>query len=478
MNECLSQNSTRRKRLLAVYSLCLMEPLLQTALQSIGFPHCDHIFESAMPLWIVVMTICVSGLYFMRPARKMAPTTWLLAAAMAWIILRVLGERYLFYENDPRFIWMRGYTAWFLFYPVGLLLEKEELKKAMGVLAAFWITFMVLLSIVGILCTVNTTILYTISDATKIGTTGRRLSLGSYCVFTAQNIVLACNLALFTIFQTKKLWIRIACFISIAILFVALGLTDGVNGMLTLSLLLAMASFVFAMDRIPGKAWKRISVSIVSAVLVMLVCYSANTRVLKFFDLNAKSEVHISQLIHPTAEESEEQPEESTETAPQTTKKKKAAKHKKINSTMHDRTQVWESVIDHLRNNTDNILFVGSTSFNFHDLVQSPKLDRDISHAHCIYLQVLMEWGLPGFAIMIAFLVLFAISALRLLFAAGIPMWERFVPCMAISVLFSELADCFTLLNVNTYYLYTLFLFLGMTIGLDFLNRHKAPCAE
>lgn len=149
--------------------------------------------------------------------------------------------------------------------------------------------------------------------------------------------------------------------------------------------------------------------------------------------------------------------------------------HREIDSTFHDRTPVWRKTLQSLLNNERNCLLIGATSLNYEDLLQ---VHFQPYHAHSIYLQVVLEWGIPGLVIMVAVLVLFSISAFRLLFGQGIPSWERFIPCMALAYLFSELADCLSLLVEVTVSLYLIFLFLGMTIGVDFHERYSKQAKD
>lgn len=469
-------SSLQRKRLLTVYRFGLLFPFLQAMLYSIGFPHSEYMLETLRPLWLAVMTGCVFGLYFLQPdhLRRIPGAMKLLAAAMVWIVVRMIVDRYTFYEHNPQHIWVRAFSAWFLYFPLGSLLDREELKTTVQWIGVLWIGTMVVLSIVGIFSAWKGILVYTPNNATRIGMEKNRLILAHYCVTSAQNAVLACNLALFAMFSAEKPWIRVLCGVSIAILFVALGLIDGTNGMLTLALLLGMAAFVLATNRRSPRTIRGFTVGLAAALVVMLVCYNVNIKVIDCFDIGPSRPVYVDQLLHPSQEEPS--PTAGGQTVIGDPQEAGAAEdeqvfreptHLKIDSSLHGRTQIWKSTLESLLSNEKNVLLFGCTPYGFAELIQTPELSYQVPTAHSMYLQVVLEWGLPGLIILVAVLFQFAKSAPRLLFGRGIPMWERFVPCMGIAFLFSELADYFSDLNSDTVSLYLLFLFLGMTIGME-----------
>ena len=477
MSDQTAYNSPHRKKLLTVFMMGLLFPFAESLLYSIGFPHSEYVFETVRPLWLAVTAGSASGLFFTQPNRlqKISASQWLLAAAMVWIVVRVIADRYVFYENDPQHIWVRAFSAWFLFYPVGSLLDREEMKKAVHWIAAVWVGTMVFLGIVGIVSVCNGVLVYTPNNATRIGMENNRLILAYYCVTSAQNAVLACNLALFVMFTTGHKWLRVLCGAAIALLFVALGLIDGTNGMLTLAVLLGMAAFVLVTNRLSPRTVRGFAAGIAAALAVLLVCYNANTKVLNCFEVGLGREVYVDQLLgrnQPAPQEIPLPSELPPAQVEETQQIQRDPTHLKIDASLHGRTQIWKSALESLLSNEKNSLLIGCTPYGFDELIQTPELPYRVPTSHNIYLQVVLEWGLPGLVIMAAFLFLFVKSALRLLFGEGVPLWERFVPCMAIAGLFSELADCFADLNTDTVSLYLLFLFLGLTMGLDFRERN------
>ena len=481
MSNQIEFSSPHRKRLVALYTLGLLYPFMQSLLYSIGFPHSEDFFVALQPFWMTAMGGIVCGLFFQQPEerQKISVTMWLLVAATAWMFLRILGDRYLFYEHDPQHIWGRAIIAWFFYYPVGRLLTRQELRRTVGWIAGFWVASMVFLGVLGIVASVGRFLLYTRGDATNIGIQqDGRLAMGYYCVLTAQNLVLACSLALFLMFTFRKRWVWALCGVSLAVLFVAVGLTDGTNAMLTIGLLFGLAVFVLVTERVCPRTWKGIAIGAAAALAVFFLSYSLNTRVIGWLGASPTREIHLDnwqtsaqmvsvehdalrgiRLSAPAVPEGADQPDEDLS-------------HREIDATMHGRTQIWKRTLEALLTNEQNALLIGATPLGFQDLIQPRDFSYHVNVVHNMYLQVVLEWGLPGLVIMALFLALFAICAFRLLFGEGIPVWERFLPCMALAFLFSELADSFCDLNAVTVSLYLMFLFLGMTIGVDYHERN------
>lgn len=488
MKNQIDYGNRHRKRLVALYTLGLLYPFVQSLLYIIGFPHSETVFHTIRPLWMAIMGGCICGLFFLQPdaLQRLSVTMWLLVIAMVWMVVRILGDRYLFYEHNPEHIWVRAFAACLFYYPVGRLLTPQEMRRTVGWIAGFWVAAMVFASILGIAASAGGFLLVMPGRANFIGLQEGRLFMGYYCVLTAQNLVLACNLALFLMFSFRKWWVWALCGVSLSVLFVAIGLTDGTNAMLTLGLLLGLSAFVLVTERISPRTWKGLAAGGAAALLVLTLSYNLNTKIIGWLSTPPTREVFVGTQVQPVQTAPAEAPQEASlpagealrevrqEERPAEAPEEQAegTEHRPIDATMHGRTQIWKSTLQSLLTNERNSLLLGVTPLAFSDLIQSPELSYTVNISHNIYLQVVLEWGILGLVIMVMFLTFFAMAAFRLLFGPGIPIWERFLPCMALAFLFSEMADCFCDLNAYTVSLYLMFLFLGMTIGVDFHERN------
>ena len=63
-------------------------------------------------------------------------------------------------------------------------------------------------------------------------------------------------------------------------------------------------------------------------------------------------------------------------------------------------------------------------------------------HCHNMFLQTLLESGIPGLALMIAFMLCTARRALRLIRREGAPLLLRLVPAAVCAIWVGELTEC------------------------------------
>lgn len=509
MESKVLSNASIRKGLVIVYLAGLTFPLWHNLALFFGLPHNAEYVAMVFPMWTIGMTICTVGLFFLGwgNQRRLEPTVILLCLAMCWIVVRFFLERELLFVKDPNKVWLRGYAAWFLFFPAGFLLEEKEVKRAVTLLAWIWGAIMLMISGIGILGTIKGVTLHTLGDAEVIGVQEfigeYRLWLGDYVTSGAENLLIAFVLLAFAFFLTDRKWLRAAYIGAGVIMAVALGLTDGRNGMLSLGMLIGVGVFAALLPKLIHKRVPGVAACFASAGLTLVLCYVLLCQIPNFFPFQGIRDIYLDDVLGISATEDEEvweeEPEEILTEIPdaeafemeeilpedfffedqeeeiyfedQFEEIPDELSHRKVDPTMMGRTWIWKSCISILQKNTKNALLIGRTPFDVKNVIWEEMGVDWYAHAHNIYLQVFLEWGLPGFLIMVTFLVYFVFAAFRVLFAVQLPYWQRFAPAGAIAMLFAELVDCFSRIATETVSLYVLFLFMGVTIALDRKNR-------
>ena len=118
-----------------------------------------------------------------------------------------------------------------------------------------------------------------------------------------------------------------------------------------------------------------------------------------------------------------------------------------------DRPQIWRAALDYIREHPLTLIFGKSkdgTMSGVHPWA---------AHTHCMPLMVLLESGIPGLLLYLAFLVSMGIRTFRVVRRAELPLWLRMLAAVPVSILAGEPVECLTWLRavqapmVTVYYL-------------------------
>ena len=498
-----------RKIAVILYTIGLTEPFWFAFLILFGVPDSAYVRDVFQVPIMLVMTILVTILWMNRPgdSGSIPAALWVLGAAFLWTVLRFVLDKELFLAYDPQYVWFRAYTAWFLFFPWAMLLTGDELRRSLCLTAGVWAGCMSVVAALAIICVATNSLYYT-AIGTVIGIQeydgAYRLWITNFPTISAENLLTAAAFAVPAIFAAKRKWLKICFGLMLAVLYVAIGLTDGRAAMIAFGILIAVAVMIFVLRLLRNKGKARFAAGLGAAAITVVLVYGISGFVSGLFPVDWNSVPHKQirvtespvQLLEYAAPEeavkltalvSPEEPDRprlsllAVEPEPvwETPEEQKITIHREIDSTLSGRTWLWSCTLKALKDNNGNMLLLGRTPYDYLDILWSYGFPDFQTHVHSIYLQVLVEWGLPGLMLMLAFLILFAVSALRLIFNDRLPFWQRFAPAPAIALLAVELVDCFMRLNDEYVALQAGFLFMGLTIGLDFKNRrHNRFLAE
>ena len=107
------------------------------------------------------------------------------------------------------------------------------------------------------------------------------------------------------------------------------------------------------------------------------------------------------------------------------------------------RTELWTNIINYINQNR-NILLTGASKN-----IQLVVIDRYYSHCHSLYFQALLESGIPGLLLIIAFIVYTMINVIRVITYPELPLWIRLIPAVFVSLAVADLAECFLWLRAS-----------------------------
>ncbi|MBR5960521.1 MAG: O-antigen ligase family protein [Clostridia bacterium] len=105
------------------------------------------------------------------------------------------------------------------------------------------------------------------------------------------------------------------------------------------------------------------------------------------------------------------------------------------------RAELWAKIFDHFKQNPIALL-IGESKLSPLHIVKNYK-----AHCHSIYIQVLLESGIPGLLLFLVFIVYTLIHAIRAIRDSSQPLWIRLLPAIPISLWVGDLAENFTWLR-------------------------------
>lgn len=137
--------------------------------------------------------------------------------------------------------------------------------------------------------------------------------------------------------------------------------------------------------------------------------------------------------------------------------------HRSIDTTdaFNGRLGIWKGAIRLLKAQP-GLLLTGTSAPLAAGMMNlyTPPGTKYFQHAHNLYLQTLVSWGIPGLLILLAVISIFFTQTARIP-KRNQPLWVLMLPIPVIYLLVCELVDCFTMLSTGSPMLYWLCLLMG-----------------
>lgn len=275
--------------------------------------------------------------------------------------------------------------------------------------------------------------------------------------------------------RSRNLWIRGALSVLLVAQFTVSALTNARTT--TVFLCLMLGGIVFCVLR--GRGWKRLPVALAAGLVVMLGLFVLSG---KIFDANRvrlttpKPAVQVQEQIQ-AGESQEQNASEASETqnAPEATQPPQPALTV-VNGqrdwstdihTLNGRTGIWSSAWKGIRDNP-RILLTGT---EYVGLILSQYNSFDVLHTHNAWLEMLYEFGLPGFAAALLLTFLAVRGAFTQLWR-NTDLWKCCISLLVLCLLGCSLMEPY-LFTVNTGYHFFDFLFLLCVGYLEIWRREK-----
>ena len=451
--------------------LLLMAGILFTFLyriiEMLWLPNLDAAAQYLPTFWGLL-----AGALAVRGQALRRKTTWVLASGLALIFLRCFfGGRDTFYWGYRSVIY--GVLAFGVCYQVAFGLSKKWLLTFLRLLLALWTLFMAGLSLVGIWAALyDQTITTAAGGVYRIGVTYSRLYLLTFCTNSGSNLALSLLAALIGMLLTRNPLGRVLYVLASLVQYAALGLTVARTAFISVSIALGLLLACGLMAKLRGKRLSERLVRLISFILAAALAVGSFLLLSKSPDLfgGVKEQVRSStDVVESTDTEEGADTEEAAATpAPRSANTQSTVQRRPITMDENMLTQrqfAWQAVYRYIRQHPETLLYGASVVMPMAEV--NPLADIENAawdHAHNMYIQILLECGIPGIILLVLFLYSLARAALRLFFSKDKPLWQRALPVIPICILISELAECMTMLVYNLPALAFLMLFSGLVL--------------
>lgn len=138
-----------------------------------------------------------------------------------------------------------------------------------------------------------------------------------------------------------------------------------------------------------------------------------------------------------------------------------------VGSLSNGRFHLWEKVL-RIVTSDSSALFLGQ-SVNQPMSIINADVGPDgtiMGHTHNLWIQTLLESGIPGLFLLFAVQIFFVVHAFRLMKNSRLPFWQRIVPIPALAILIGEILEYTTDPSACYPQLTLLYLFMGFAVSL------------
>ena len=322
-------------------------------------------------------------------------------------------------------------------YGMGQILNKKQLKSLLYVCSSLWIAGMTILSSIGIYMASTEQSIEILHDG-LIGLYNRRLRI-VYLATTSGSMVGITILLSFICLISGGKRLHRACFLmTLFPLFLALALTDSRTAYISVPVGIGIMAFSIAMnhfqkaetliknDEKRKKRWKSWTLGLLIMVIVFVLLVLIIMQITPLYN-----SIRIQGLIPKALAESSNEVQQSAV----------STRGFEGDRVLNGRAELWTMVIDYIEEHP-LILLIGESKIS-----PLKGLNYYKAHCHSIYLQILLENGIPGLLLFLAFIGYTLIHAIRAIRDPEQPLWIRLLPAIPVSLWVGDLAENFTWLR-------------------------------
>lgn len=403
----------------------------------------SQLLEPYFPIAWVLLTIVAVALS--QSWKKKG--NWILYAGFLFIVVRCMFgpvEAHDFcYQMIVNAVWAFGVC-----YHLGSALRKENMMRFLRVLIAGWTIQHTVAAVMGIYCMLFDKVIYNMSGDNLIWYTAGRLHLLVWCTNAASNLVVSVFAAMVGAAITKNKLGRIFYIIAMLIMISVVPLTGTRTAFMTLGIGLGIFFGGWILNKINRKtelqrrgrrAMLKGATAIGALILVAVVC-TVMIQGGQLFNAGKDAMVESGGV------------------------KVGYRDFSLTKSLLSGREIIWEAGLQMLADNPQYLLY--GASFGEHVMVQANAytLSDPLVHFHSLYIQTLVECGIPGLTLLLGFILYFAKAAYRIYTRKQRWDWACTLPLIPVVALIAEVVESLTLLQYNYPVLPFMMLFMGITI--------------
>lgn len=460
-----------------IYCILAMAVLLHHWVVTVYFPVMMNGFPWMMIPWGIFI---VAGVTLGKTWKT--KEFWILVAYWLLMLLRLVipmpGSMGLMKEP----LWIAAY-AFFGCFAVGYVIRPEMRKGFLQVFCAIWTIAAV------VLCTLGLYVCWTDSSLMTPGGSGIYLDYSRlYLVFhssTSGNYVTICAaVALTGMVLVRRKWMKVLYALAALLMILTNALTATRTGYITIAAVIALMACIGLYLLLDGKKARRRKHSVIrgirNGVILMLVfillfaaCTYGQTFIVDGFNrIKVRGGVLVQNALAESAGAGSVQ-----------------LVHRgfefggSLDRLLSGRLGIWIHALKNLRDNPSALIW-GWGIVNPLEFGTNRQLMIDtkhtFEHVHNLYLQIVLESGIPGLLLFLAVALLFVICAVKLIRNREVSGWQKMVCVPAFAVLVQELDECMALPSRGYPSLMILYLFMGMTFAIyaDVRKKRKANREE
>lgn len=358
---------------------------------------------------------------------------WILSAYTLLIFLRVWLDTpaNLFQaevaENLLSAIWIFGAC-----YGLGFILEEKQLKRFLFLCAAVWTAGIAVFSCIGIYAVWTDRVIIAQREGI-IGLSGSRLDIVYLSTIAGSFLEITAVIALICAVAVKNRLAKVLFALALFPIILAIALTDSRTAFVSVSAgigVLVFATVFRAVQKQSGKqtragGWKPWLIAVPAMVLTFLLILFLIQRITPVFNhMKLRGLIPVAYAEEPAKELVVSR---GFTGSPQIL--------------LSGRYELWSDVLNHIRSHP-LILLIGESK-----LAPTRGFNNFFAHCHCIYLQVLLESGIPGLLLLLSFILYTFIHSIRAVKSRTIPLWIALLTALPISLWVGDIVETFTWLR-------------------------------
>ncbi len=364
--------------------------------------------------------------------------------------------------------------ALFLAYGVFFVLRPKYRRGFLKILCAAWSLGTMAYCGVGLYTAWTGESIKNLVDAgTRIFSWEGRLHIFAEPTITAANASSGAVMALIGLVASKHWPMKIAYLVSLLVAVMTTTLTDSRSSILMISFILA-GMVALGVWGILGKYIEKVATKKHMPMIAILTIASfASCFILawngqrmlprQFVEIRNRGGILIS-----VANADEEHSPTSSMPAFVQRDVEVSSDENQLNQILNGRWDIWKNAQQYIEKNPD-ILILGLTVNG-----SAAEAVYRNDHVHNIFIQTLLEGGIPGLIIFLVLLGYFVCHAIRLWIQWELPLWQRVLPMPVLALLLMEMAECLTHFAFGHPPMTIMYFFMGCTVAVSLSLKEKS----